>query len=72
MTVKIRLSTRATVIAAILIPLAGVMPIFAQAKQTGLKKQTSKAAIVFSVAGQSNAGGCGVMSPEVHKALGQS
>jgi hypothetical protein len=72
MTIKIRLSTRATVIAAILVPLAGVMPIFGQAKQTGLKeKQTSKPAIVFLVAGQSNAGGCGVLSPESHKALGQ-
>jgi len=34
-------------------------------------KQTNEAAIVFLVAGQSNAGGCGVLSPEVHKAMGR-
>ena len=38
----------------------------------GLKaKQTGRSAIVFLVAGQSNAGGCGVFSPEVHKAMGR-
>ena len=34
-------------------------------------KQTDRPAIVFLVAGQSNAGGCGVFSLEVHKALGR-
>lgn len=34
-------------------------------------KQTDKPAIVFMVAGQSNAGGCGVLSPELHKQLGR-
>jgi hypothetical protein len=34
-------------------------------------KQLNKAAIVFMVAGQSNAGGCGVYSPEMHKELGR-
>jgi len=33
------------------------------------KKQTDKPAIVFLVAGQSNAGGCGVLSPELHEKL---
>ena len=33
-------------------------------------KQTDTPAIVFLVAGQSNAGGCGVLSPELHKSLG--
>ncbi len=31
---------------------------------------TKRAAILFMVAGQSNAGGCGVISPEVHKKMG--
>lgn len=34
------------------------------------KRQTARAALVFLVAGQSNAGGCGVLSPEVHRELG--
>jgi Carbohydrate esterase, sialic acid-specific acetylesterase len=34
------------------------------------EKQTKNPAIVFLVAGQSNAGGCGVYSPELHKELG--
>jgi hypothetical protein len=33
-------------------------------------KQTGRPAIVFLVAGQSNAGGCGVISPELHESLG--
>ena len=36
-----------------------------------IEKQTDRPAIVFLIAGQSNAGGCGVFSPEVHKALGR-
>ena len=36
------------------------------------EKQTGKPAIVFLVAGQSNAGGCGIMSPEQHEKLGRS
>ena len=35
------------------------------------EKHTDRPAIVFLIAGQSNAGGCGVFSPEVHKALGR-
>jgi Carbohydrate esterase, sialic acid-specific acetylesterase len=35
------------------------------------EKQTKNAAIVFLVAGQSNAGGCGIYSPEMHKELGR-
>lgn len=35
------------------------------------EKQTQNPAIVFLVAGQSNAGGCGIYSPEMHKALGR-
>lgn len=35
------------------------------------EKQTQNPAIVFMVAGQSNAGGCGVYSPEMHKELGR-
>ncbi|HEX5790900.1 MAG TPA: sialate O-acetylesterase [Luteolibacter sp.] len=35
------------------------------------EKQTKNPAIVFMVAGQSNAGGCGVFSPELHKELGR-
>lgn len=34
-------------------------------------KQTQNPAIVFMVAGQSNAGGCGVYSPEMHQELGR-
>jgi len=34
-------------------------------------KQTDKPALVFLVAGQSNAGGCGIYSPEMHKELGR-
>lgn len=34
------------------------------------EKQTKNPALVFMVAGQSNAGGCGVYSPELHKELG--
>lgn len=35
------------------------------------EKQTQNPAIVYIVAGQSNVGGCGVYSPEMHKALGR-
>lgn len=35
------------------------------------EKQTGKPAIVFLVAGQSNAGGCGVISSQMHKKLGR-
>lgn len=34
-------------------------------------KRTQNPAIVFMVAGQSNAGGCGIYSPEMHKELGR-
>lgn len=44
-----------------------ITPIFAAPKE----KQTQNPAIVFMVAGQSNAGGCGVYSPEMHKELGR-
>lgn len=35
------------------------------------EKRTQNPAIVFMVAGQSNAGGCGIYSPEMHKELGR-
>jgi len=35
-----------------------------------IPKQTNRPAIVFLLAGQSNAGGCGVLSPEIHEARG--
>lgn len=34
-------------------------------------KPTDSPALVFLMAGQSNAGGCGVLSPEMHQALGR-
>jgi len=40
-------------------------------EKTMKPKQTDRPAIVFLVAGQSNAGGCGVLSPELHKKLGR-
>jgi len=51
--------------AALLVPLA-TAPAWAAPKE----KQTQNPAIVFLVAGQSNAGGCGVYSPEIHKERG--
>jgi hypothetical protein len=42
-------------------------PLFGAPKE----KQTQNPALVFMVAGQSNAGGCGVYSPEMHKELGR-
>ena len=47
--------------------LACIAPLMAAPKD----KQTQNPAIVFLVAGQSNAGGCGVYSPEMHKELGR-
>lgn len=47
--------------------LACIAPLLAAPKD----KQTKNPAIVFMVAGQSNAGGCGVSSPEMHKELGR-
>lgn len=44
-----------------------ITPLFAAAKE----KRTENPAIVFMVAGQSNAGGCGIYSPEMHKELGR-
>jgi len=35
------------------------------------EKRTQNPAIVFMVAGQSNAGGCGIYSPEMHQELGR-
>ncbi len=35
------------------------------------KRQLERAALVFIVAGQSNAGGCGIFSPEGHRELGR-
>jgi hypothetical protein len=58
------------VIAGILILLAGAGNAFAQNKSTNLKnRQTGKPAIVFLVAGQSNAGGHGLQSPELYQKL---
>jgi len=51
----------------ILTMLACITPLLAAPKE----KQTQNPAIVFMVAGQSNAGGCGVYSPEMHKELGR-
>ena len=69
---RIRLSLRYCVIVGILVFLTATGSTFAQEKQTNLKeKQTGKPAIVFLVAGQSNAGGCGVFSPEVHEKFGR-
>lgn len=42
-------------------------PVLAAPKE----KQTQNPAIVFMIAGQSNAGGCGIYSPEMHKELGR-
>jgi hypothetical protein len=47
--------------------LASSAPLIAAPKE----KQTKNSAIVFMVAGQSNAGGCGIYSPEMHKELGR-
>jgi len=44
-----------------------IAPLFAAPKE----KRTQNPAIVFMVAGQSNAGGCGIYSPEMHKELGR-
>ncbi len=44
-----------------------ITPLFAAPKE----KRTKNPAIVFMVAGQSNAGGCGIYSPEMHKELGR-
>jgi hypothetical protein len=47
--------------------LSCITPLLAAPKE----KQTQNPAIVFMVAGQSNAGGCGIYSPEMHKELGR-
>jgi hypothetical protein len=60
------------------LPAAGMLRLYEVdrnliARQTTAKpKQTSTPAIVFLVAGQSNAGGCGVLSPEIHQAMGRN
>ena len=53
-----------------------VRPAFRSGKRTRLENRVTvgtnkkRPAIVFLVAGQSNAGGCGVISPEAHEARG--
>lgn len=54
------------VLVALLLAPTGNATVFGAMKE----KQTKNPAIVFMVAGQSNAGGCGVYSPELHKELG--
>lgn len=44
-----------------------ITPLFAEPKE----KRMQNPAIVFMVAGQSNAGGCGIYSPEMHRELGR-
>jgi len=55
------------ILLAFLLTQVGSDPAFGAMKE----KQTHNPAIVFMVAGQSNAGGCGVYSPEMHKELGR-
>ena len=55
----------------LIIPLALAIQSLGAAALPQKAKQTDKPAIVFMVAGQSNAGGCGVLSPEFHKELGR-
>ncbi len=56
-----------TAVSVVLVMQSGMDPALGAMKE----KQTQNPAIVFMVAGQSNAGGCGVYSPEFQKESGQ-
>lgn len=61
-------NTMAMGMAAVLMAGAGNVAMGAPMKE----KQTDRPAILFLVAGQSNAGGCGIYSPEQHEELGRA
>ena len=55
------------VIFASLLVMAGALPAWAQsAEHRHQGRQLDKPALVFLVAGQSNANGCGILSPEIY------